>query len=209
MTIHLRTFSSAEDLVIHCLELLKEVFEQATESDGIMLAGGRSPMEIYRRAAQQKLTSRASFFLSDERYVPVSDPQSNYKSIAPFFPTLGKIRTERPIGEAAQCFDDDLRSLQRIPLGLLGLGADGHTASLFNLTDAALRDDRLAIPVIKDKKPDRISTTPALLRRIDRILILAPGAEKREMIQTLLNNPESIPAGVALAGHPKVEIWTD
>jgi len=173
-----------------------------------MLAGGRTPLEIYRRAAEAGLSNEASFFLSDERYVPADHPQSNYKAISPFFPNLGRIKTDLSIEKCAHAFHNDLSRIKRIPLGLLGLGTDGHTASLFNLKDAALRDGRLAIPVIKTEKPDRISVTPVLLSRIERIILLASGPEKKEIIQTLLNDPETIPAGVALKDHPNVELWT-
>ncbi len=214
-----------------------------------MLAGGRTPLEIYRRAAEEGLSTEATLFLSDERYVPTDDPQSNYGAIAPFFNNVGqasslsihakgqttedrlealsyfmRIQTELSIEDAAQAFHNELNQLERIPLGLLGLGTDGHTASLFNLEDAALRDERLAIPVkqcrasvsLAENERDarstfinqRISVTPTLLNRIERIIILATGAEKKEIIQTLLSDPESIPAGVALADHPNVELWT-
>ena len=205
----LHTFQTAEELIFQTLEKIRQIFPDLGNSDGVMLAGGRTPIEIYRRAAAEGLSTPGKLFLSDERYVPVTDPQSNYGTISPFFPNLGKVPTELPIEAAAQAFHEDLKKIQRIPLGLLGLGADGHTASLFNLKDAALRDERLAIPVIKQEKPDRISVTPALLRKVEKILILATGADKKEMIQTLLEKPETIPAGVALADHPHVEIRTD
>ncbi len=205
----LRTFQTTEELIFQTLETFREIFPNLGTFDGVMLAGGRTPLEIYRRAAKEGLSTSGILFLSDERYVPVTDPQSNYRTISLSFPNIGKIQTGQPIEQAAQAFHDDLSRLERIPLGLLGLGADGHTASLFNLEDAALRDDRLAIPVIKAEKPDRISVTPTFLHRVEKILILATGADKKEMIQTLLEKPETIPAGVALAGHPDVEIWTD
>ncbi len=238
MNIHLRTFPNTEELILQGLELFRSLFptlgkkQQAPaqpvptlgKMNGIMLAGGRTPLEIYRRAAAESLSSEAALFLSDERYVPSSDPQSNYGTIFPMLGKLMRIQTELPIEEAAQAFHNELRQIERIPLGLLGLGADGHTASLFNLEDAALRDERLAIPVFLQNKaagtdavrtvgvspalPNRISVTPTLLNRIERIIILATGAEKKEMVQTLLNHPESIPAGVALADHPNVELWT-
>lgn len=202
----LRSFQTPEELILQCLALLRQTFPELKERDGIMLAGGRTPLEIYRRVAAG---TKGVLFLSDERYVPVTDPQSNYAAIFPSFPGLLKIKTELPIEQAARTFDADLKALKKIPLGLLGLGADGHTASLFNLKDASSRDERLAIPVIKTEKPDRISVTPALLRRVEKIIILATGAEKKAIIQTLLTKPETVPAGVALAGHPDVEIWTD
>ncbi len=231
MSIRLKTFPDSEALLFQSLELFRSLIprvgknQQALtrsvpmigKSDGIMLAGGRTPLEIYRRAAEDGLFPEATLFLSDERYVPSSDPQSNYGAISPFFKVgqasclsnVMRVQTELPIEGAAQAFHEYLNRMQSVPLGLLGLGADGHTASLFNLADAALRDERLAIPVIKSEKPDRISVTPALLNRIERIIILATGAEKKEIIQTLMNEPESIPAGVALADHPNVEVWTD
>jgi 6-phosphogluconolactonase len=220
----LRTFQTAEELISQCLELLRQTLPKLETNDGIMLAGGKTPLEIYRRAAAENLATAGKLFLSDERYVPVTDPQSNYGRIAPFFKVgqasclsgqagslsyVVRVKTELPIKAAAQALHDDLSKIGCIPLGLLGLGSDGHTASLFNLQNASLRDERLAIPVIKTKKPDRISVTPALLHRIEKIIILATGKEKKAVIQTLLEKPETIPAGVALADHPNVAVWTD
>lgn len=217
VNIQLKQFPDLEDLIFQCLETLREFLPTLGKNDGIMLAGGKTPLEIYRRAAAESLSTKGTLFLSDERYVPLTDPQSNYGNIAPFFNTgqasclsyVLKVNTDLPIEAAAQAFHDDLKKLERIPIGLLGLGADGHTASLFNLHDAALRDNRLAIPVIKSAPPDRISVTPTLLHKVEKIIILATGAEKREIIQTLLETPETIPAGIALMDHPNVELWTE
>lgn len=202
----LKIFPDTERLISQMLESLHRIFPQLGKSDGVMLSGGRTPLEIYRRVTAD---TNGVLFLSDERYVPVTDLQSNYGNISKAFPNLLKVETELTIERAAQAFHDDLSKLDTIPLGLLGLGADGHTASLFTQKDAALRDDRLAMPVIKTEKPDRISVTPALLHRIGKIIILATGAEKKAIIQTLLHKPETIPAGVALSSHPDVEVWTD
>lgn len=205
----LRTFQTAEELISACLELFRRVLPELGPEDGMMLSGGRTPLEIYRRAAAEGLGTKGTLFLSDERFVPAADPQSNFGTVVPFYPDLLKVNTALPIDAAAQSFHDDLSNLKNIPLGLLGLGADGHTASLFTLDDAALRDGRLAIPVIKTEKPDRISVTPALLNRIEKIVILAAGADKKAMIQTLLEHPRKIPAGIALEDHPDSSIWTD
>jgi 6-phosphogluconolactonase/glucosamine-6-phosphate isomerase/deaminase len=234
---HLKSFPDTATLISRLLALFTQLFPTLGKNDGIMLSGGKSPLEIYRRAAETGLSTTGTLFLSDERCVPVTDPQSNYGTISPFFCNTGqagylsrfmKVNTGLPIEAAAQAFHNDLSKLERIPLGLLGLGTDGHTASLFNLQDAALRDERLAIPVMVNQRGSsvppahpnerdarstfinqRISVTPALLLRIEKILILAAGAEKKEIIRTLLGKPGTIPAGLALADHPDVEIWTD
>jgi len=220
----LNIFPNLDELVDQTLQAFRQILPTLKKNDGVMLAGGRIPLEIYRRAAAQELSTKGILFLSDERYIPVTDSQSNYGTISPFFKVgqasclsgqagslsyFVKVRTELPIEQAALAFDTELRKLKTIPLGLLGLGTDGHTASLFNLQDASLSDARLAIPVIKTEKPDRISVTPALLHKVEKVIIIAIGANKKEIIQTLLKKPETIPAGVALAGHPNVEIWTD
>lgn len=209
MTPVLQIFPDTDALVSRALELFRTVLPSLDACDGVMLSGGRTPLELYRRAAAEHLPVRGVLFLSDERQVPGDDPRSNYGAIAPFFGSLLKVRTELPLADAAQAFHDDLSRIATIPLGLLGLGADGHTASLFTLDDAARRDSRLAIPVVKTDKPDRISVTPALLGRIGKIIILAPGAEKNAVLRRLIDQPRTIPAGIALAGHTCVEIWTD
>jgi len=213
MKTRVHCFASSDALMNHCLDSFRQIFPKLSHAQGLMLSGGRTPLEIYRRAAVEGLSTRGILFLSDERYVPVTDPQSNFGTISPSFKTSSflPIHTERSIEDAAQAFHHDLSQIQTIPFGLLGIGADGHTASLFNLKDAALRDDRLAIPVPLNLpgSVNRISVTPNLLHRVEKLVILATGEDKKEIIQTLLNHPQTIPTGVALDGHPNLELWTD
>jgi 6-phosphogluconolactonase/glucosamine-6-phosphate isomerase/deaminase len=68
------TFQTTENLISKCLETLRQILPTLGTSDGIMLAGGRTPLEIYRRAATENLITAGKLFLSDERYVPVTDP---------------------------------------------------------------------------------------------------------------------------------------
>lgn len=205
----LRSFSHREALIEEGLSLFQSTVGSLGERDGVMLSGGQTPLELYRRVADAGASSRGVFFLSDERVVATDDPLSNYGAIRPFFPSLLRVRTELPIEEATRCFDADLRELGSIPLGFLGMGADGHTASLFTIGDAARKTNELAIAVHRETPPERISVTRSLLLRVDRIVLLVPGEAKREVVRTLLDQPGVIPAGVALANHPRVEVWTD
>lgn len=205
----LRHFVDHEALIQEGISLFRSVFGSLGERDGLMLSGGQTPLALYRRVAEAGLSCRGVVFLSDERVVATDDPQSNYGAIQPFFPSLLRVRTELPIGEAARCFDKDLAGLRSIPLGFLGMGTDGHTASLFTIGDAARETGELAIAVRREVPPDRISVTRLLLQRVDRIVLLVPGESKREVVRTFLDQPGALPAGVALANHPQVEVWTD
>lgn len=203
-----QTFPSHDELVRHAFNELRVVCADLAPCDGVMLSGGRTPLDVYRLCASEGLSPSGHLFLSDERFVPASDPQSNQGAISSFFPQLMAVPVDLPLDAAAEAYHELLESIRRIPLGLLGLGSDGHTASLFTATDASLRSDRLAIAVQRTPKPDRISVTRRLLQRVDRILILADGSEKAGIVQTMIDQPLSIPAGMALAGHEGVELWT-
>ena len=95
----------------------------------------------------------------------------------------------------------------RITLGLLGLGADGHVASLFSKRDLTRATDRYSIAVPLDSGPDRVSVTPKLLREIDSLVFLVAGQEKAGVFDRILNDPESTIAGQAVRGTSDTEVW--
>ncbi len=152
MNIRLKIFPSTESLISECLKTLRQIFPMLGKNDGIMLAGGRTPLEIYRRAADEGLTTKGTLFLSDERYVPITDPQSNYGTISAMFGNLIRVKTELPLNETAESFHNDLTQLKNIPLGLLGLGRDGHTASLFTIEHAKMGSGRGVFSWVQNKK---------------------------------------------------------
>lgn len=190
----------------------------------VMLAGGRTPLEGYRRLAESPPDwSRAGrVFLSDERCVPLDAPESNTRAILPVLRSAG-MPEDRWIGvdpvvglaAAAAAFDARLNEVVeegiRFPLGILGLGADGHTASLFSPRDVAdaRASGRWVVPVRRSDPPDRISVTPRLLARIERIILVVTGAEKRGVVGQWMSDPRSLTAGLALEGHDGVVMWAD
>ena len=95
----------------------------------------------------------------------------------------------------------------RITLGLLGLGADGHTASLFTPEDVARGENLYAVAVPHEPKPDRISVTPELLRRVERLVILVAGPEKNAIVTKLMETPDQVVAGLVLRNATSIEIW--
>ncbi len=214
-----RTF----DALTRALEtrLAAALAARADTPRGILLAGGTTPLPAYRRlAARGAHASRtAHLLLSDERFVPEDAPESNFGQLRPLVEALAlsrrrvlrpPVRGRRPERAArlyADALDRFLRAGGRIPLGVLGLGADGHTASLFTRRDVRRGGGRLAIAVRRPAGPDRISVTPALLERMDQVLVIAAGPEKREVVRRLCRRPWQVPAGRALRRAAAVEIW--
>ncbi len=182
-----------------------------------MLSGGSTPYAIYNQLAASPCPVHPDrrLFLSDERMVPNHSPDNNAGNLAPMLGVLGcedrfiRVDTGLPAAEAAARFGRDLQPLKKVDLGLLGMGADGHTAGLFTREQANRKSGALALHADRPDGMEGVSTTPALFQRVERIVLLVAGESKREIIHTLLSEPESIPAGIALSGHPDVELWTN
>ncbi len=108
-------------------------------------------------------------------------------------------------GSCASC------SLQapRVTLGLLGLGADGHTASLFSAADLERARGQLAIAVQRPDGMSAVSVTPELLARVAQPLFVVAGSGKRAAIQALIAEDATLIAWRAVQGCPQVELWLE
>lgn len=187
----------------------------------VMLAGGRTPLPIYEAVASGRIQAADDFLVlySDERMVPPDSPESNYGNTRGFLGKLGvgdhhimRVHTDLPLKKAAEQYAATLhRFLKiggRITLGLLGLGADGHTASLFSLEAVRASAGVMAVAVARPEKPDRVSVTPDLLKRVETLIFVVTGAEKRDAVTRLLTHPERSPAGLAVREARNVQLWT-
>jgi len=213
-------FSGVDEMNGAVRELLIEAFRFDGGCDhAVMLSGGNTPLAAYRSVAESgtRASTRAHVLFSDERMAPADSPESNFGNTSGMLKALRlpedrvlRVATELPLAEAASAYANDIDAFLnrggRVTLGLLGMGADGHTASLFNLKDAE-RTDRLAIPIPRDPGPARVSVTAGFLRKIERIVFVVAGKDKAEVIHRLIEVPDSIPAGRAVAGARSVELW--
>jgi 6-phosphogluconolactonase len=192
----------------------------------LSLAGGRTP-----RAAYEILGpllgdwDGVHLWFGDERCVPPDDPESNYRLVAESLlpgasvppERVHRIEGERAPLEAARAYADELRRV--VPAGdsgvpvldvaLLGLGEDGHTASLFPGDPALERHDALAFPVRAVKPPpDRITLSLDVLRAARAALLLAEGAGKADAVARVLAAPDpAVPA--SLLARERTELVVD
>lgn len=205
---------------------LEERLARAVAAPGaaaVMLSGGNTPLPAYRALAARPGLPRntgLSVLFSDDRYVPADSPASNYRQAESLLRALAlppaavlRVRTELPLEEAARDYERQLGALlasgARIALGLLGLGADGHTASLFGAADLARARGRLAIAVQRPDGLSAVSVTPEMLAKVAEPVFVVAGADKREAVQRLLARDAQLAAWRAVAGCARVELWVD
>lgn len=194
----------------------------ATSPVGIMLAGGRTPKHAYQLVAESGLIAPDALhiLLSDERHVPADHPDSNLRMLTPFLDAVRctpshrvMVNTALTRDASAADFGNRLASFFTadgiLQTCYLGLGADGHTASIFNVDQLRACDGRDAIDVDRPDGKVGISATPRIIRRAARIVFVVTGSEKRDMATNLLMSPTSIVAGQVVLYHPRVELWVD
>jgi 6-phosphogluconolactonase len=201
---------------------LAERLERAISGPGavntaVMLSGGRTPLPTYREVAVRKPQPARGLHLlfSDDRYVPATSESSNYFQTRMLIDALAvpvaRVRTELPLEDAAADYGKQLASLfdsgVRITLGLLGLGADGHTASLFNTGHLEQARGKLAIAVQRPDGLQGISVTPEVLAKVAEPLFLVTGADKHAIVDEFLRSDSHLVARQAVAGCHKAEIW--
>jgi len=214
-------FRHADDLAAALADLLVHHFQMALPvPHAVLLPGGRTPRGAYQQIARNPchVDGNTRILLSDERLVPLRSPQSNYGQLRPMLQALRipaarilRVDTRPTPALAARHYDRDLRAFferkGQITLGVLGLGADGHTASLFSLQDISRGRGAYAMAVRRMPGPDRVSVTADLLTRAARLVFIAAGAEKRLIVEHMRVEGATLPAGLAAAGVADVQVW--
>ncbi len=188
----------------------------------IMLAGGRTPKSAYNMVAESgiSLPSNMTLMVSDERYVPLDHADSNYRMMSPFMDAIRcdhahrlMVNTALPREECAADFGRRLVSFfqggGKLTNCFLGLGADGHTASIFSDQHLLMSEGQSAISVDRPDGRIGISATPSIIQKAGRIVFVVTGSDKKDVVSRLLTAPASITAGKVVMKHPHVEVWMD
>lgn len=220
---HLVVTSSPEDLARQCAERIASCIDLAlAERDRaqIALAGGETPKPAYERLGREHLPwERVDVMLGDERWVDAEDPASNARMLrqtllvqppavhARFHPV--PTDAESPAADAAG-YAELLGELcagspPRLDLILLGLGDDGHTASLFPGTEATTVTDRWAT-VSEGKGLARITLTAPVLSAARQVIFLVSGAGKQQALRRLLDPTEATERTPARLVQPAGEV---
>jgi len=210
-------FDTPEQLAIAAAERLVEYeypFHGEPDRFSVALAGGNTPRRVYELLATERFEHRVEWpqvdlFFGDERCVPPDHPESNYgmayealiSKVAIPAKNVHRIIGEGNPGESATLYENQLRtffagaSWPRFDFVLLGLGEDGHTASLFPGSDALNEKSKWVVPAKPPgSKHDRITLTVPVFNHAARVVFLVTGAGKAERLaQVLRPEPGSEP----------------
>ena len=216
-----RRFVSYEKMTAHLVDLLTTHLRvESAQPRGIMLSGGLTPLPAYRMLAASpvKATASTHILFSDERMVPVISPENNFGNARSMIGAIGvseqrvlRVHTELTLAEAAHRYDQEIAAFLKkggqLMLGLLGLGANGHTASIFSKEEVEAGRGHYALAIPRQGEPNRVTVTADSLSLVACIVFLASGADKAEIVKKFLDHPEDLPAGLAVAETKDVHLW--
>ncbi|MEK7187879.1 MAG: 6-phosphogluconolactonase [Patescibacteria group bacterium] len=195
-------------------QLFSQSVEEAIKIRGVAvvaLAGGGTPQTMHRLLTEEPFRSQIDWskvhiFLSDERFVPYEGEDNNYRIIYEYFlskvplpienlhPYITKHSTPE---NAARIYTADIQELlgnnePKFDLIFLGIGPDGHTASLFPALYKPHNDEDLILVITESPKPPsiRLSFSLKLINTARHVVIMASGKEKAPIIKEILENRE-------------------
>ena len=211
-------FENAEALAYDMAEWLCTLALASDRKFAVCLSGGSTPRRLYEHLADPAIASRfpwarAHRFWGDERFVPHDDPDSNYRMAREAFLSRVPIPPENihaipttgfsPL-EAAAVYDATLKRFYGadrlasdrplFDVTLLGIGEDGHTASLFPGQPALQERRRWAAAVIGAKSEARVTLTYSALNSSRDLAFLATGEEKRGVVARAQARDRTLPA---------------
>ena len=217
----LRIFKEYDALSTAAAEIFVRASVDAIEARGrflVALSGGNTPAGLYRTLASEPYRNRVDWqktfvFWGDERCVPPDDEGSNYhqadETLLSHVPipreNILRVKGELVPYEAAHAYAQTLKEFAqpgldwpRFDLVLLGMGADGHTASLFPGSKVDVNSSTLAVTADYEGRPaERVTLTPPVFNSARKVMFLVTGEDKAEIFSHVLSKksmPERLPA---------------
>jgi 6-phosphogluconolactonase len=223
----LRVFETLDELSAAAARTIAEAANDAIHRRGsftLALAGGETPRGLYRRLAsdhrQDVPWDSVHLFWSDERFVPIDDPDSNAAMardiLAPLALPSRNLHVPETrdvdVDECARRYEEELLPFLPLDATLLGLGEDGHVASLFPGSSALDETTRLVVAVRGAPKPPplRITMTLPAINRSRSVHILVSGAAKKAALARALgDDPPVVPGGRVRPEGGLATWWVD
>lgn len=206
---HIHRFPDKDALAQAAAARFVEMASATAGNFTVALPGGSTPLPLYEQLASYNISAQINWsnvhvFFGDERAVPPTHPDSNYgqaqttllghvpiplENVHRIHGELGAEAAAKRYGEHLQDFFDG--GPPTFDLHILGMGDDGHTASLFPHVSAALheRKHRAVATADANHPHPRITMTPWAISAAHNVLVLVSGENKAEMLRTVLQGP--------------------
>jgi len=206
-------FDDLEKFHNETANFIYELYEESVEKNKLftlMLSGGKTPLPVYKELTSEykdKINwNKVHIFWGDERYVDQESKDSNFKSAYDLLISkinipannVHKIKTELPIEKASEVYEKEIINFFEkqnpvFDLILLGIGEDGHTASLFPESESLKENKKLFIATPPSGKPKvrRITATYKVLNNARNILFLSSYKGKEKVIDEILSTPKA------------------
>ena len=220
MNFELRIFHDLESLSREAARIFSKQAAKAMEERGRFLTalnGGGTPQRLFRLLGEEFREEiawdRIHIFWGDERCVPPGEPGSNYGQAQEAFldhvpipdANIHRVKGEQEPAEAARDYALTLSRFATAPLDFprfdlvyLGLGEDGHTASLFPGSPVDVTEPVLSVTAqYQDRPADRVTLTPLVINQARMVVFMAAGEQKAITLAEVLSgryNPEHYPA---------------
>jgi len=213
----IRIFKDLDSLSRTAASLFSEATSQAIRERGralIVISGGSTPLGLFQLLASQPVRDQIDWqfvhiFWADERCVPAGDPQSNYGQAHKAFlekvpipdENIHRVNSNLEPAEAAKEYAGTLRDFREPPLEwprfdlvLLGMGDDGHTASLFPGSEVDISTPTMAVTAHYQGRPaNRVTLTPKVLNSAKQVIFLVSGESKAETLARVLDEKQYQP----------------
>jgi 6-phosphogluconolactonase len=214
-------FDHEDQMLKFMLKKWEDISKEAIQRRGCFtagLSGGRTPVIFYQRLAERDSKSsweKTQFFLVDERFVSFDDQDSNYRMLKETLfekipipqKNIHPIPTERTSLEtSAREYEEDLRGFFKVSKGqypafdviLLGIGEDGHTASLFPGSEALSERRHLTAAVVLDEvRHHRITLTLPVINHAEHVIFFVRGENKAFVLKKIIGGDDpSLPASM-------------
>jgi len=212
--IYENTFTLTNDFLKKWIEIAQQSVERNNRFT-VALSGGRSPMEFYCKLSTFKdfdIWKRTHIFLGDERFVPLDSNRSNFRmikenlldyinippeNIHPIATNQKnvKLAAEQYKNELINFFEFKETNAPCFDLILLGIGTDGHTASLFPDDEKINDPDQMVLPVsLPNLKEERISLTLPVINNARNVITIVLGSNKAKIFSEIIKGKSKLPA---------------
>jgi 6-phosphogluconolactonase len=229
----IEVFTNVDELALHAAEEFSGLAKKSIAEYGrysVALSGGSTPKRLFQELVSADVEwKKTHLFWADERCVPPDNLDSNYGMTAVVLldritiprENIHRIQGEKTPEAAAKTYAEELRIhfgglIPTFDLILLGVGTDGHTASLFPGSPALLEEERWVVGVQHETPPlplvDRVTLTYPVLKLAREVIFLVSGDEKAKILARIFKSPsilDPLPVQEISKNHPNTRWFID